>query len=532
VPLQPGDAIGTYRIERVLGAGGMGVVYLAVDTRLGRRAAVKQLLPALSTSHEIVERFFNEAKAAASIDHPSIVEVYDVGWHSDGSAFFAMKLLDGETIGKRMRTSRGLPLELVATIGRQVATALAAAHARGIVHRDLKPDNIMLVRDDEIVIGERAIVLDFGIAKLFADGESTGKTRTGVFMGTPAYMSPEQCRGAADLDHRTDIYALGCIVFEMLTGRSPFIGQGHGEIVGMHQYVPAPAVRSFRADIPEAFDAIVQRALAKSPGDRFATMMELAGALSPFAVHAVRTQPPSANPGGLTQPTGAPPPSSPSTYANSRGEVHAPPRRSRRGLAIGVGAVVAAIVAVAIGVAVTRDGAVATSGDAAVSDDAGSGENPKLADLRKRTERAIAEENWVMAEISAQQWYELSGYDTVAHERLKLAQDEAAAQRALRTLEDAWNAKRYLDGAAAFAQISTTSVYRGRAISQMVRLRDHYVDSKLPEAKRLAAAGECQALSELQVEASRMGGTASAALTLPCTPKPADEPAPSNAPTP
>ena len=161
--LAEGQQIGSYRIERAIGSGGMGVVYVAIDTRLGRRAAIKQLLPALSSDHGIVERFFNEAKAAASINHPSIVEIYDVGWHSDGSAYFAMKFLEGDSIARRMRNVRQFPLEIAATISRQVATALGAAHARGIVHRDLKPDNVMLVRDDEVVIGERAIVLDFGI---------------------------------------------------------------------------------------------------------------------------------------------------------------------------------------------------------------------------------------------------------------------------------------------------------------------------------------------------------------------------------
>ena len=154
----------------------MGVVYVGVDTRLGRRAAIKQLL-------------FNEAKAAANINHPGIVEIYDVGWHVDGSAYFAMKLLDGDSLARRLRAGP-LPVGVACSVARQIASALAATRAVGIVHRDLKPDNIMMVRDDEIAIGERAIVLDFGIAKLTGERALSPKTRTGSVMGTPAYMSP------------------------------------------------------------------------------------------------------------------------------------------------------------------------------------------------------------------------------------------------------------------------------------------------------------------------------------------------------
>src|SRR5262245_10642611 len=183
--------------------GGFGVVYVGVDVRLGRRAAIKQLLPELTGNREVVERFFNEAKAAASINHPGIVEIYDVGWHTDGSAYFAMKMLEGDSLGRRLHERGPMAPAVAAAIARQIASALAAAESRGIVHRDLKPDNVVLVPDDETAIGERATVLDFGIAKLFG-GVVSHKTRTGNVMGTPAYMSPEQCRGAGEVDHRTD----------------------------------------------------------------------------------------------------------------------------------------------------------------------------------------------------------------------------------------------------------------------------------------------------------------------------------------
>jgi serine/threonine-protein kinase len=279
------EHIGAYRIERTLGRGGFGVVYVGVDEQRGRRAAIKQLLPALSSEREFVERFFREARAAASIDHPGIVEIYDVGWHTDGSAYYAMKLLDGDTLADRLRAHGMLSIAAATTIALQVAGAVAAAHARGIVHRDLKPDNIMLVRDAEAGGGERAFVLDFGIAKLTADGftssHSNNRTVTGVLLGTPLYMSPEQCRGARDIDHRSDIYALGCIVFEMLAGRPPFPGSP-GEVVGAHQFVAAPSVSTLREDVPAELDAVIARALAKEPAARFPSIDALADALSPF----------------------------------------------------------------------------------------------------------------------------------------------------------------------------------------------------------------------------------------------------------
>jgi hypothetical protein len=262
--------------------------------------AVKLLLPGVSQNPEIVARFFNEARAASRINHPGIVRILDVGQAPDGSAYFVMELLQGESLAARMR--RGvLPVAKACLVARQVAGALAAAHRAGIVHRDLKPDNLFLAPDPDVAGGERAKILDFGIAKLTVDAQNLAATRTGTVLGTPYYMSPEQCRGARDVDWRADIYALGCILYELLTGHRPFDGEGLGEILGKHQFVAPTPPRALVPALPAELEAIVLRALAKNPADRQQSMDELAEALVPFA------QPSSVLlPGAAPAATGAP----------------------------------------------------------------------------------------------------------------------------------------------------------------------------------------------------------------------------------
>jgi serine/threonine protein kinase len=518
--LAPGQRIGTYTIERTLGTGGMGVVYVAIDMRLGRRAAIKQLLPALSSDHAIVERFFNEAKAAASINHPSIVEIYDVGWHDDGSAFFAMKLLEGETVGRRMRTTRGLPIEIAATIARQVCGALGAAHAAGIVHRDLKPDNIMLVRDDEVVIGERAIVLDFGIAKLFAEGENVSKTKTGTFMGTPAYMSPEQCRGAGEVDQRSDVYALGCILFEMLTGRPPFIAQGSGEIVGMHQFVAAPSVRSMR-DVPPELDALISRALAKKPEERFASMHDFAMALSPFTVQGVHTRPPTMAPVmGATQLSM--PPGLATTHASSSGQVTpAPPAKGMRVPTFVFGMfVLLGIVAISI-VLTCKPEKDDDQKKEVVTTPAppDGGEDSRITNLRGDVNQAMQHKDWARASKSAQKWNAIEP-SAEAQDAVRKVAMERAAQLAHTDLESAHGAKNHLGAAKAFERIPPESAYYETAIDLIEDVRADYLKKQAPNAKRLAEESRCAELEKLRQEAAVIGREVVEALgTYRCVPK-------------
>ena len=274
-----GETLGSYRIVKVLGEGGMGVVYLAEHTKIGRKAAIKVLLTELSGNSELTKRFFNEARSAAMIEHPSLVEIFDYGHHTNGSAFIVMEFLQGESLGARLRRER-LPVPLVLGLARQLALALAAAHAKGIVHRDLKPDNVFLVPDPEVALGVRVKLLDFGIAKLASEAtEGTLRTRTGMVMGTPAYMAPEQCRGAGEVDHRADIYSLGCMMFEMACGRPPFVREGFGAILGAQMYEQPPAPRSIVATVPEELERIIVRALEKDPAKRQQSMTELAGEL-------------------------------------------------------------------------------------------------------------------------------------------------------------------------------------------------------------------------------------------------------------
>ncbi|HEY4239789.1 MAG TPA: serine/threonine-protein kinase [Kofleriaceae bacterium] len=354
-----GAVIGNYQIVRKLGEGGMGAVYLGQHTLLGRRAAIKVLLPALSSRPDIVNRFFNEARAVTSISDPGIVQVFDFGYHTDGSAFIVMEFLEGEALDVRLHRMGRLPTVDALRIARQVASSLAAAHAARIIHRDLKPENIFVVRDQEAASGERSKILDFGIAKLSDDNPGKIKTHTGALMGTPVYMSPEQCRGLADLDHRSDIYALGCVLFHLLAGRPPFEGEGMGDIIAAHIREVAPPLSSRLPGASPQLDALLARMLAKQPVDRFQSMTEVAVAIGQIIPYLTSPDSPtqyvSGYQAGLTPPppmgfATPPPPATPTTLGSSTGQVGTapPPKKSRAGFAIAgllvVGGAIGAIV--------------------------------------------------------------------------------------------------------------------------------------------------------------------------------------------
>ena len=275
-----GETVGSYKITSKLGEGGMGVVYLAEHTLLGRKAAVKMLLPHFSQDPEVLGRFFNEARAATQVKHPGLVDVFDYGKHTSGSAFLIMEFLDGISLSSKIHNAGMVALEQLIGIVRQIAAAVGAAHLKGIVHRDLKPDNVFLVPDEMMPNGVRVKILDFGIAKVREDaGNSTVQTQAAAILGTPAYMSPEQCKGAGLVDQRTDIYALGCIMYEMASGHLPFDYPSPGEIMAAHLF-QAPAPPSTRAPaIDKALERAIMRCLVKKPDERFSTMAELVAVL-------------------------------------------------------------------------------------------------------------------------------------------------------------------------------------------------------------------------------------------------------------
>ncbi len=279
-----GATVGNYKILEKIGEGGMGAVYLAAHPLLGRKAAVKVLLPEHSKKADLVTRFFNEAKTAASLRHPALVEVFDFGFLPDGSGYIVMDYLEGESLAGRLERVAPLAPEVAAEIARQMAAGVGAAHGQGIVHRDLKPDNVFLVPDPEQADRERVKILDFGIAKLVLPSAagSKGATSTGMLLGTPLFMAPEQCRGAGQVDHRADIYSVGCILYMMLTGRPPFNHEGVGEILAAHLHEPVTPPRSIDPSLPQELEAIVMRALAKRAEDRQQSMAELGAELTGF----------------------------------------------------------------------------------------------------------------------------------------------------------------------------------------------------------------------------------------------------------
>jgi serine/threonine protein kinase len=275
-----GRRIGNFELKSLLGEGGMGAVFVAEHTMIGRRVAIKLLRQELCGDQKLLVRFFNEARAANTIAHPNIVEVLDVGVMEDGPPYIVMELLEGENLAARIAHSGRIELGEALEYVRQAAAALTVAHDLGIVHRDLKPDNIFL--ESSGAQRRRVKLLDFGIAKLTAALTSASvQTRAGAILGTPAYMSPEQCLGrSGEVDRRTDVYALGVILFEMLCGAPPFVGEGFGEVLMQHMSRPPPAPRSINPDIPPMVELIILKALEKRREDRFATMAELEAALS------------------------------------------------------------------------------------------------------------------------------------------------------------------------------------------------------------------------------------------------------------
>src|SRR6185503_19128264 len=267
-----------YLIEKLIKRGGMGSVYLGKHILMDKTVAIKVLRPSLAMDDDVVRRFSREAKAASRISHPHAVSVTDFGESENGVVFLVMEYLDGQTLKEIIKSEGQMGLNRAVEIIRQVSGALDAAHEQGVVHRDLKSDNIMLSQTNG---GDWAKVLDFGIAKIQqTETPDADITAANLVIGTPQYMSPEQCSQSTTIDARSDIYSLGIIIYEMLAGQLPFTGESPTVIMMKQVQDPPPSILDVRPDLPATISALISKSLAKQPADRFQKAGELLAALS------------------------------------------------------------------------------------------------------------------------------------------------------------------------------------------------------------------------------------------------------------
>ncbi|HUT79371.1 MAG TPA: serine/threonine-protein kinase [Polyangia bacterium] len=276
---------GRYRVERLLGEGGMGAVYEGRHVLVGKRVAIKLLHAEYATSEEVLKRFYREAQSAAAIGHKNIIDIYDVGVTSNNEPYIAMEYLEGEDLESLLEREKKVSVEAACGILEPALLALEAAHAKGIVHRDLKPANIFLLRSEDS--SPVVKLIDFGISKVTGTG-GTKLTQTGSLLGTPAYMSPEQARGDADVDHRSDIYSMGVILFQMLTGELPFQGAHYNELLINVLTSEPRSMRELEPSIPAEVEALVYRELSKDRRARSSSARALLGDLQTLAAYSER----------------------------------------------------------------------------------------------------------------------------------------------------------------------------------------------------------------------------------------------------
>lgn len=289
--LAPGTMLDDkYRVESLLAMGGMGAVYVGTHTKLRKRVAIKVLNPSLNTP-QMIERFHREAITASQVGHEGIAQVTDLGTSTNGEPFLVMELLEGESLAKRLRTTGPLPIEVACEMACSILAPLGAAHATGIVHRDLKPDNVFLVQQSR---GEMVKLLDFGISRAAGLDAESRLTTTGLVLGTPFYMSPEQAQGSTEITAASDLYSVGVILYELLTGRVPIHGDNYNQVMYRVMTGSFSPPRQLRPDVPAALERVVLRAMALWPADRPRSADELEHDLLPFCrptfrAHAIET---------------------------------------------------------------------------------------------------------------------------------------------------------------------------------------------------------------------------------------------------
>jgi serine/threonine protein kinase len=323
-----GETIGHFEVTSRVGRGGMGEVFVAEHTTIKTRVAIKMLHAEVSTNTSQVQRFFNEARAVARIQHAGIVKIFDVGFHTDQRAYLIMEYLEGETLAARIERAGRLSPRTTAELARQIANILGATHHAGIIHRDLKPENVFLVRDRENASGERVKLLDFGIAKLTDSLAGANPTTSGT-MGTPTYMAPEQWSDASCVDWRADVYSLGCIVYKMAAGRPPFPSTSIAEACAKHLHETPQSIRVYAPEVPIAIDTLALRLLAKDPAQRTASIAALEHRLAELAtaMPADDDDPPPYDPVAITQMTATTLSSATATSTPAPSPAAAPTRR-------------------------------------------------------------------------------------------------------------------------------------------------------------------------------------------------------------